>query len=89
MGRPCVATAVGGVPELITDGVEGFLVGDHPDAIADRLIHVLTVDDEAERMGRAARERAADFDWKKVIERTQDVYRVALSGERLPRGRII
>jgi glycosyltransferase involved in cell wall biosynthesis len=89
MGRPCVATAVGGVPEMITDGVEGFLVGDHPEAIADRLIHVLTVGDAAERMGRAARERAADFDWKKVTERTQDVYRIALSGERLPRGRIV
>jgi glycosyltransferase involved in cell wall biosynthesis len=35
-GHPCVATAVGGVPDLIRDGVEGFLLQDGaPATIAD------------------------------------------------------
>lgn len=62
-GAPVVATAVGGTPEAIRDGVDGFLVPPRdPGAIADRLGVLL---DDAERrrdMGRAGRERVvAEF----------------------------
>ncbi|MBI1831530.1 MAG: glycosyltransferase [Planctomycetes bacterium] len=57
-GVPSVATAVGGIPEVIDDGVTGHLVpsGD-ADALAQRLIALL--DDHPRRlaMGRAARDR--------------------------------
>jgi glycosyltransferase involved in cell wall biosynthesis len=46
LGKPVVASAVGGIPEVITDGVDGLLVPpDDPDALAEALS---TVVDDAE-----------------------------------------
>jgi glycosyltransferase involved in cell wall biosynthesis len=60
-GRPAVSTAVGGVPEMIEEGVTGFLVPPRdPKALADSLLKVLTDDDLACRMGRAARTRVEE-----------------------------
>jgi glycosyltransferase involved in cell wall biosynthesis len=57
-GVPVVATAVGGTPEAIREGVDGFLVppGD-PGAIADRLRRLLDDEDTRLDMGRKGRER--------------------------------
>lgn len=58
---PVVATAVGGTPELVADGVTGWLVppGDPP-ALADRIVRLLADDALRSRMGRAARQRVRD-----------------------------
>jgi glycosyltransferase involved in cell wall biosynthesis len=57
-GRPAVCTAVGGVPELIEEPETGFVVPlRDPDALADRLVHILSDSKLAHRMGRAARAR--------------------------------
>jgi glycosyltransferase involved in cell wall biosynthesis len=57
-GRPAVCTAVGGVPEILDEPETGYLVPPHdPDALADRLVHVLSDSELAHRMGRAARAR--------------------------------
>jgi glycosyltransferase involved in cell wall biosynthesis len=57
-GRPAVCTAVGGVPEMVDEGVTGFLVpARDPSALADRLVAILTDDELASRMGKAARMR--------------------------------
>lgn len=57
-GRPGVATRVGGVPELIEDQVNGFLVdsGD-AEAMADRLGWLLDHPEEAKQMGARGRQR--------------------------------
>ena len=58
-GVPVVATAVGGVPELVRDGVTGLLVPPaDPDGLAAALRRLLTDTELRRRMGRAARERA-------------------------------
>lgn len=57
-GRPAVCTAVGGVPDLIDDGITGYLVPPRdPHALADRLVLLLQSRERARLMGRAARER--------------------------------
>jgi glycosyltransferase involved in cell wall biosynthesis len=58
-GRPVVATSVGGVPELFTDGTEGLLVtlGDAT-ALARQLEELLHHPDRREEMGRAGVARA-------------------------------
>lgn len=57
-GRPIVATRVGGVPDLVDDGVEGLLVqpGD-AGALADAVVRVLERREEAADMGRRAQAR--------------------------------
>ncbi len=60
-GVPPVATRVGGVPELITDGVDGYLeaVGDVASQTA-RVTALLTDDELHDRMSRAARRTATE-----------------------------
>lgn len=58
-GVPAVATAVGGVPELVEDGVTGLLApAGHAAAVADRLERLLVDPALAARLGAAARRRA-------------------------------
>lgn len=57
-GRPIVATAVGGVPEAVRDGVEGLLApADDPAAFAAALRTMAEDDGLRERAGKAARNR--------------------------------
>jgi glycosyltransferase involved in cell wall biosynthesis len=61
-GRAVVGGRVGGVPDLVEDGVSGILVDpDDLDGIADAVVRLLSNRDEAERMGRGARERVNAF----------------------------
>ncbi len=61
-GLACVITPVGAGPEIITEGREGFFIqpGDH-EGLAEKLILLLSDDALSERMGHAARARAADL----------------------------
>ena len=57
-GRPAVCTDVGGVGEMLADGITGYLVPPHdPVALADRLAKLLHDPQLCRRMGAAARAR--------------------------------
>ena len=60
-GKPVIATRVGGIPEMIEDGVHGLLVppADEP-ALAEALQALLADPARAARMGEAARRRVAE-----------------------------
>lgn len=63
-GRPVVATRVGGIPDLVQDGVSGLLVADgDPEALADAMIAVMTDREVAERLADGAREAAIELRW--------------------------
>jgi glycosyltransferase involved in cell wall biosynthesis len=75
LGRPCVATRVGGVPEVVRDAAQGVLVPPrNPDALAGELLRLLGDPALRARMGAAARERAFDFDIRKAVGRMEQVY---------------
>ncbi len=92
-GAPVVASAVGGIPEVVVDGETGFLVpfersGDaygtpadpvgFASAIAERVNRLLRAPDLAERLGQAGRQRVLEhFTWRAVAEKTAQVYRQA------------
>ncbi|MDQ0752968.1 starch synthase [Streptomyces africanus] len=77
-GTPVVASAVGGIPEVVDDGRTGLLVpaGDGFEAgLARAMDSVLGDPQAARRMGEAGRERAVgEFGWDAVARRTVRLY---------------
>jgi glycosyltransferase involved in cell wall biosynthesis len=71
LARPVVATCVGDIPSVVRDGVSGLLVApDHPDALADVLVRLLTDPESAREMGDAgARALATGASWDQVAAR--------------------
>jgi glycosyltransferase involved in cell wall biosynthesis len=83
---PVVASRVGGLAEVVVDGVTGHLVdpGD-VDALRDRLTRVLADAAGARALGDAARARAVDqFTWDACARRCVDAYRQLLGSTRSP-----
>jgi len=76
-GVPAVCSKVGGLPEVVRDGVDGYLVPPRDaKGMAARALEILTDPGRRERMGRAARERAlADFCSTKIIPQYEKLYR--------------
>jgi glycosyltransferase involved in cell wall biosynthesis len=83
--RPVVATAVGGVPEIVIDGQTGLLVPPgNPKALAEAVIALLENPEQATRMGQAARSRVWEhFTVERMIAETEGLYRKLLAGEEL------
>lgn len=77
LGRPLVASRVGGLPEIVVDRATGLLV-DAGDVrgLADAAVRVLSNPDQARRMGRAARERVRTrFSWDAHVDAYDALYR--------------
>ncbi len=91
-----VASAVGGIPEVVIDGETGYLVPYDPQQAGDpdfvsafeadfaAKINALTRDRaQAESFGRAGRQRCiAEFSWEKIARETVDVYQRAIEVHR-------
>ena len=75
-GVPVVATRVGGIPEVVDDGVTGFLVppGDAA-AIAATVDRLLGDPVLAKRMAEHAKKRAVSYSWPALAGRVADIYR--------------
>ena len=91
-----VASAVGGIPEVVMDGITGYLVpydpaqADDPGAVAafeddfaDKINSLTRDPDKARAFGLAGRQRCIEeFDWSKIAAETVEVYRRALEVHR-------
>jgi glycosyltransferase involved in cell wall biosynthesis len=76
---PVICTRVASMPEIVEDGVSGFIVepGDNA-ALRSRLEWLAAHPTEASAMGAAGRERVlARFQWRDVVERCLDAYQSA------------
>ena len=78
---PVVASAVGGILEVVVDGETGLLVEPaRPDVLAEALTRVLANPALGRSMGRAGRRRVETrFSWSSVAERTEQVYSDAIA----------
>ncbi|MBE7481487.1 MAG: glycosyltransferase [Polyangiaceae bacterium] len=74
-GLPVVASALGQICEVVDDGVNGYLVGDDPRAVAEALAKLAESPERARQMGAAARDTViAGYTWDHVGERIQAVF---------------
>lgn len=81
-GLPVISTTVGAIPEVITDGVEGFLVepGD-VDALAERILQLEGNAELRQRMGLAGRRRVElSYSVDRMVESIVRVYQETLRG---------
>jgi starch synthase len=95
-GAPVVASAVGGIPEIVVEGETGLLVPFEPGddafgtprdrdafarALADRVNRLAGDAELARRMGQAGRARVLEhFAWNAIAERTAALYRQLIAG---------
>jgi glycosyltransferase involved in cell wall biosynthesis len=80
-GLPVVTTNVGGIPETITDGKNGFLCQPfNPAEFSDRILYFLEHPAEAAEMGFQARKTIeTQFDWRIIVQKVIKVYHEALA----------
>jgi glycosyltransferase involved in cell wall biosynthesis len=75
MGRPVVATRVGGIPELVREGTDGLLVDPDPEALANSMLSIVGNRSRLESMSRNAIARAHQFGWDRLVREMEDAYR--------------
>ncbi len=83
-GVPVVATDVGGLPEIVQEGVNGFMVEPrNPDAIAEKVIWLLDHKEEARQMGERGREICRQkFDINSTVQQYYELYKSLLAGKK-------
>ena len=90
-GLPVVASATGGIPEVVVDGVTGYLVpieqvhdgtgtptnpGEFIHDLAEAIDRIMADPNAARQMGHNGYERARnEFSWESIASRTIEVYR--------------
>jgi glycosyltransferase involved in cell wall biosynthesis len=87
--RPAVCTAVGGIPEMISDGETGYLVPPKdPQQLATRLVDLLSNPQTARRMGQAGRDRVeTEFSLDRSVEAAQRAIEDVVMGRYVLSGR--
>jgi glycosyltransferase involved in cell wall biosynthesis len=80
MEKPVVGTRVGGIPDLIEQGLNGYLVGPgNEKELASAVLKILNDDDLALRMGQAGRKKMTDcFSAESMVRSIEAVYREML-----------
>ncbi len=73
---PVVASRVGGIKEVVRDGVDGLLIeSGNADELAEKVNRLLRDEDLRREMGKNGRKRAEEFSWEKIARRTYYLYR--------------
>jgi colanic acid/amylovoran biosynthesis glycosyltransferase len=90
-GLPVIATRHGGIPELVEDGVSGFLVPEADiAALAEKIAYLIDHAEIWERMAAAARAKIeAAFDSDKLNQDLLKLYERAASKERTVAGGLV
>jgi colanic acid/amylovoran biosynthesis glycosyltransferase len=83
MGLPVISTFHGGIPELVEDGVSGFLVPERDaDAIAAKLSYLIKYPEAWPGMGRAGRARVEEkYDMNKLNDELVEIYQQLVNSD--------
>lgn len=75
--KPVVATNVGGIPEIVSDGLVGFICNPNdPESLADAIIKLIKNPSLRDEMGKEGKKRVETFFTAKIMsKRYQEIYR--------------
>jgi len=80
LGKPVIATAVGGIPEIVKHEINGLLIPPRcPECVAQALEKLLSNPDLRKKYGRAAAESVKELTWRKISEQYEEMYTKILS----------
>jgi glycosyltransferase involved in cell wall biosynthesis len=76
LGRPVIASRVGGVPEVILDGVDGLLIDPlRPDQLAEKILTVIHCEDLRDKLANNAVVKVREhFGVKRMVNSTEALY---------------
>ena len=78
-GLPVIATKVGVLPELIEEGVNGFLVAtNNPVEIANKALKLLTDEGSMSEISENNRTKAKNYNWSGIIKKLEEAYQSCL-----------
>jgi glycosyltransferase involved in cell wall biosynthesis len=81
--RPIIASDMGQISQVIKDGMNGILIGNKIDEIADRILWLKENRQKGEEMGREARREVIRYyNWDRVAEETEEVLEEVLNEKR-------
>jgi N-acetyl-alpha-D-glucosaminyl L-malate synthase BshA len=74
-GLPVVTTKVGGLPEIVTEGENGFLVEPkNPQQLAEKILFLLKNDELRLKMSLNNREKVKQYRWENVVAQLEKIY---------------
>lgn len=83
-GTPCVASDVGGIPDVVTDQVGILVPPGNPEALARSIVRILQNPNYWQALSCSARQRAVnDFSWDIISGRLMSVYLAVLKGNQV------
>ena len=79
--KPIVVTSVGSIPEIVDDGVTGFIVPPkNHEALAEAIVKLLKDEDLRKQMGENAYKKLkTDLSWDKIADKTIKVYKEVIA----------
>ena len=80
MGKPIIATNVGGVKEILKDGETGYLVPPQkPKAISEKIVYLLKNKNEARLLGERAKVESRKYDVNLYTKKLEEIYKQILT----------
>jgi glycosyltransferase involved in cell wall biosynthesis len=81
--KPVVVTDVGSIPEIVDNGITGFIVPPkNPEALAEAIIKLLKDEKLRKQMGENAYKKLkTDLSWDNIAEKTIEVYKKAIEAK--------
>lgn len=81
MGKPVIGGNIPAIADVIEDGVDGLLVEQDRDRIAEKIIHLMNNPSLRTQMGEAGRQKVLEkYTWEKLAEKMKFVYNKVLQG---------
>lgn len=78
-GKPVIGGDQPTTREIVSDGIDGLLVPQSADRVADAILELLRDPARRAAMGRAGALKLARYTWERTLERTEEAYRIALA----------